>query len=49
MPIIEGWGSPSHVQNVIQKTNEDNRKVKKIDRVVNQVPTPGPKQDKIWA
>ncbi len=35
MPIIEGWGSPSHIQNVVQKIGEDNRKARKIGPNVN--------------
>jgi hypothetical protein len=30
MPAIEGWGSPSLVQNVLQKIGEDNQKARKI-------------------
>ncbi len=46
---IEGCVSPSHVQSVVQKNKEDNQKVGKIGRTINQAPTLGPKHDKIWA
>jgi hypothetical protein len=46
MPTIEGWGSPSHVQSVASKIEEDNRKVGKIGWVVNKVLTLGPEHDK---
>jgi hypothetical protein len=46
---IEGWGNISRIWNVVQKIGEDNQKAKKIGRVVSQMPTPGPKQDQIWA
>jgi hypothetical protein len=36
MPGIEKWGSPSHVQSVMQKIGEDNRKVEKTRQVVSQ-------------
>jgi hypothetical protein len=36
MLAIEGWGSPNHVQNGMQKTSEDNRKVGKTSRVISQ-------------
>jgi hypothetical protein len=49
MPTIEGWGSPSHVRNAVQKTRENNRKAKKINRAISQVPAPRPEHDKIWA
>jgi hypothetical protein len=49
MLAIKRWGSPSHVQSVVQKIGEDNRKVGKISWIVNQAPTLGPKHDKIWA
>jgi hypothetical protein len=35
MPIIEGWGSPSYVQNVVAKIGENNQKVGKTNQVVN--------------
>jgi hypothetical protein len=35
IPTIEGWGSPSHVQSVVEKTREDNQKIRKIGRAVN--------------
>jgi hypothetical protein len=49
MPTIEGWGSPSHIQNDVKKNGEDNRKVGKISQIVSQTLTPRPKHDKIWA
>jgi hypothetical protein len=30
MFAIEGWGNPSHIQNVVEKTGEDNQKAQKI-------------------
>jgi hypothetical protein len=47
MFIIEGWGSPSCVWNVLQKIWEDNWKARKISWIVSQMLTPGPEQDKI--
>jgi len=32
---IEGCGSPSHVWNILEKTKEDNQKVKKISRTTS--------------
>jgi hypothetical protein len=29
MLAIEGWGNPSHIQNVVQKIGENNEKAKK--------------------
>jgi hypothetical protein len=49
MLAIEGWGSPSHVQNVVQKTREDNQKVGKIVRVISQACALRPEHNKIWA
>jgi hypothetical protein len=47
MTAIEGWGNPSHVQNVVRKIGENNQKARKIGRDVNQALTPRPKHDKI--
>jgi hypothetical protein len=47
MPAIERWDNPSCVQNVMQKTKEDNQKVGKIGRIINQMPTPRPQHDKM--
>ncbi len=49
MPAIEGWGGPSRVQNVVQKTKEDHQKARKTGRVVSQVPTFELEHNKIWA
>jgi len=49
MPAIEGWGNPSYVWSVVQKTKENNPKVGKIGWVINQMPTPRLKHDKIQA
>jgi len=49
MPTIKGWGSPSHVRNAMQKTKENNWKVRKTSRTISQMPTPRPKHDKIQA
>jgi hypothetical protein len=49
MPTIEGWGNPSHVQNVVEKTREDNQKVGKTNRIISQTFAPMPKHDKIRA
>jgi hypothetical protein len=46
---INGWVNPSHVQNVVEKFGENNQKDGKINWIVNQVPTLGPKHDKIQA
>jgi hypothetical protein len=48
-PTIEGCDSLSHVQSAMEKNGEDNQKVEEIDRIISQVPTWGPKHDKIRA
>jgi hypothetical protein len=47
--IIEGCGSPNHVQNVVEKIGEDNQKVGKISWSLNQVLALGLEHDKIRA
>ncbi len=47
MQAIEGWGSPSHIRNVVQKIGEDNQKVGKISQITSQTPTLGLEHDKI--
>jgi hypothetical protein len=49
MCAIEGWGNPSHVQSVVEKTRENNRRARKTNQTINQAPAPEPKHDKIWA
>jgi hypothetical protein len=49
MLTIEGWGSLSCAQNVVQKTKEDNQKVGKIGQIISQTFTLKLKHDKIWA
>jgi hypothetical protein len=49
MHAFEGWGSSSRVRSVVQKTKENNQKVRKISWAINQAPTPRPKHDKIQA
>jgi hypothetical protein len=49
MFVIEGWGSPGHIRNVVKKTCEGNKKSMKINRTINQAPAPSPEHDKIWA
>jgi hypothetical protein len=52
IPTIEGWGSSNDVQNVAEKTKENNQKATKTGRIINQTPTPGQEHDKIqgqWA
>jgi len=49
MLTIEGWGSPSYAWIVVQRNGENNRKVRKFDRVLNQTPTLGLEHDKIMA
>jgi len=49
MLIIEGQGSPSRVQNVMQKIRENNRKAGKISWNVSQALVLTLKHDKIWA
>ncbi len=43
MFTIKGWGSLSRVQNVVEKTGENNWKVRKTSWIVSQKPTPRPK------
>jgi hypothetical protein len=49
MLTFEGWGSSSGVRNVVKKPREDNQKVRKTGRTINQAPAPGLKHDKNWA
>jgi len=49
MPIVEGWGSPSHLRSVMQKIREDNQKVGKTSQVISQVLALRPKHNKIRA
>jgi hypothetical protein len=49
MFAIEKWGSPSCIQNAMQKIGKDNQKVGKIGRVISQAITIGPEHDKIRA
>jgi len=46
---IERWGSPSHIQSIVKKNGEVNRKLEKINRIVNQALAPRPKHDRIRA
>ncbi len=46
---IEGWGSPSCIQSVMEKTGKDNRKVGKIGRIISQMPTLGLEDDESQA
>jgi hypothetical protein len=46
---IEGWGNPSCIRNIVEKTEKTNQKFRKISRIINQAPTPGPKHDIIQA
>jgi hypothetical protein len=49
---IKGWGSPIHIQNIVEKTMEVNQKFVKIGKVMRQTSTFGSKHDKIqvqWA
>jgi hypothetical protein len=47
--VIEGWGSPSHIQNVMEKIREASRKLGKIGQTINQALALGPEHDRIWA
>jgi hypothetical protein len=47
IPTIEGCGSLSHVQSVVEKNGEDDQKLGKIGQIISQVPTLGLKYDKI--
>jgi hypothetical protein len=49
IPAIEGWGSPSHIRNIVEKIGEVNWKLGKIGQIVNQTFAPMPKHDKTWA
>jgi hypothetical protein len=49
IPTIEGWGSSSCVQSVVEKTKENNQKVGKIGQTINQTSIPKLKHDKIQA
>jgi hypothetical protein len=43
----ERWGSPSHVQSVVEKIGENNWKARKIGQIVSQSPAPKLEHDKI--
>ncbi len=47
IPTIEEWGNPNHIRSIWKKIKENNQKVGKINWYVNQVPTFGPKHNKI--
>jgi hypothetical protein len=47
MLAIEGWDSPSHTWNAMQKTREDNQRDGKIDWTISQTLAPGLENDKI--
>jgi hypothetical protein len=49
MPTIEGWGSPSRIWSVVEKTREDNQKARRTSQTVNQMLALGPEYDKIQA
>ncbi len=49
IPTIEGWGNPSSLWNVVEKTKENNRKARKTSRAVSQTPIVGPEHDNIQA
>ncbi len=49
MPTIKGWGISSHIQSVVPKIGEDNRKVGKTGQDVNQTPALRLEHDKIQA
>jgi hypothetical protein len=46
---IEGWISPSRIQNVVKKTGKIIERLKKIGWVVNQVSNPKLEHDNIQA
>jgi hypothetical protein len=46
---IERCGNLSHIQNVVEKIEEDNQKVQKIGQVINQTFALRLKHNKIWA
>jgi hypothetical protein len=47
--VIEGWGSQSHIRNVVGKIGEDNQKVRQIGQAINQAFALGPEHDNVWA
>jgi hypothetical protein len=49
MPTIQGWGNPSYIWSVVQKTREYDWKVRETSQNVSQTPTSRPEHDKIWA
>jgi hypothetical protein len=49
IPTIKGWGNLNHIQHIVEKTREVNKKPRKIGQIVNQTPAPRLKHDKIWA
>jgi hypothetical protein len=47
--LIRSMGCVHTHPSIVEKTREDNQKVVKIGRIINQVLAPSPKHDKIWA
>jgi hypothetical protein len=45
---IEICGNPSYIRIVVDKDEEDNRKVGKVGSIVNQTLTPRPKHDRFY-
>jgi hypothetical protein len=41
--VIERCDRPNHIQNIMKKIGENNQKVGKTSRAINQTPTPRPK------
>ncbi len=46
--LQKGWGSPNCGQSTMEKIGEDNRKARKTSWAINQMPTFGLENDKIW-
>ncbi len=49
IPIIERWGSLSHIRNIMEKIKEANQKARKIGQIVNQALTHELEHDRIQA
>jgi hypothetical protein len=48
-PKIKGCDTPNHIENIVEKTNENNWKDRNIGWIISQTPTPRAEHGKIWA
>jgi hypothetical protein len=46
IPIIEKWGNPNNIKNIMKRTKENNQKVGKTGQFISKKPTQEPEHDK---